>query len=610
MKLGNQIILSFTGIILLLLIIGFTSQFINSKIKNKVIAEKEEAVTKIQLFGDMESYLYQSLINIQYYIDEPVRNQLEKSFNDSTSSREKIKSNVRAALQNFKNSLQKLETILSGESYSQLFSGDSLSAQGNAIAELESRVEIYRLFINQLFTDSIAAGLSDSEFFATTVKPFFRNNLLPLFKQAKEQIQTNLKRQVSALNNKLAVYSKIILFATIIAFLLSLLLAWLLYRSLKKRLTSLAGAAQDIGRGNLEKRIEVSTDDEIGQLSSSLNRMAENLSKITFSKEFVDDVIESIGDGLIVTDGQGNIQKVNSSTNILLGYNDDELIGSTFSAILTDEIKDSILKLDKSAELDREEASFIKKNGAKVPVSLTKAVLVNSDGETQGMVCVFSDITERKKTEKKVLNSLKEKEILLAEIHHRVKNNLAVISGLLQMQIWETDHPVAEQVLENSQLRVKSIALVHEKLYQSDKLSNIGFDKYVDELLAEIQNTYEHKHTKILFETDVAPLTFNINQAIPCSLLLNELIINNYKHAFKKRNEGKMYVQLKEKEGTVHLKVKDDGPGFKEGFDFSTDKSMGMTIINTLVDQLHGNIKAYNNGGAVFEISFRMEKTI
>ena len=592
-------------VILLLLAIGGVSQYFNDEIKDQVVDESKGAVQELEVSAQLESYLYQSLVNTQYYFDEPFREKLSVNKRESTLSIEKIKSNVRSSVLGINKSLHFIERELRNDDNSRLLSQEAKDNSLEILRELRTRILFYNSLIEQAINYEEGNFQDGKEFFIVTIEPFFRTNLLPLVEKFRSQIRTNLDQQVAQLNGRLDRYSNILLIATFIAFLFALGLAYMLYKSIATPLHSLVEGTQEIGRGNLDKRIEIDRNDEIGQLGTSFNQMAENLNKITFSKEYVDNVIESMGDALIVTDENARITKINSATATLLGYSVDELTGAPLSMILTEKDQDQLSTLGKKTEKDNFESKFVQKNGDLLPVSLSKAFIHNNDGSIQGIVCVASDITERKKAEEVIRNSLKEKEILLAEIHHRVKNNLAVISGLLQMQIWEADDAAAEGVLKDSQMRVKSIALVHEKLYQSEDLSHIEFDKYIGELLEGIEKTYRHSDTNINFETDIDSVIFNINQAIPCSLLLNELVVNAYKHAFKNSNEGTIYVSLKRRNGTIELQIKDDGVGL-ETSDNEEKSSLGMSLVNTLVQQLNGEMEAYNDDGASFKLTFEI----
>ncbi len=205
--------------------------------------------------------------------------------------------------------------------------------------------------------------------------------------------------------------------------------------------------------------------------------------------------------------------------------------------------------------------------------------------------------------------SLKEKEVLLAEIHHRVKNNLAVISGLLEMQVWNLpDDDKSIGPLKESQLRIHSIALVHELLYQSETLSEIELDQYINKLLRAIQQTHKNKDKLIEVVTDLEPVKLTIHKAIPASLLLNELVVNSYKHAFNGLVDGQIEVILKQTNGQIELVVQDNGVGLPDDFDPLKQQSLGMTLIKTLVQQIEANFNVESRediaSGARFTVFF------
>lgn len=609
MKFSTKIILSFTGVTLLLLAIGLTSQYLNNEVKNQVVEESREAVQELQLAGDMGFDLYKSLINTQYYLEDRYR----KSINDNTEevdlNTKKAQARVEEALNNFHTSITRLEEVLLSTDEDVQDGINSESVTREAISNLKMKFSIYGSLVRELLVLTRQDYDDGKEFFTVTIEPYFRGNLLPLVDELRDQTQNNLNEEIDQLNAQLSDASRFLFAATAGAFMLSLVLAYFLYISVAYPLKDLAQAARHIGLGNLQERIEINRKDEVGNLASEFNRMAENLSKTTVSKDFMDDIIESMGDSLVVTDSEGKIQRVNSSTVNMLGYEEDELIGKPLPVLFCDN-EDIERRLNINGEIDHAEANYLKNGGGIVPVSLSLGSIHNSNGEELGIVCVASDISIRKEAEEQITNSLKEKEILLAEIHHRVKNNLAVISGLLQMQIWETEDEAAETALKDSQLRVQSIALVHEKLYQSESLSYIQFDRYIRDLLQAISSTYMDLEVAVSIDTELEDIALNINQAIPCSLLLNELIVNAYKHAFGQREEGNIFVKISKDGNCVRLLVRDDGVGFPEDFNFEEATSLGMTLINTLIQQLGGQIEIDNNDGAIFEYSFEAEEVV
>jgi len=212
-----------------------------------------------------------------------------------------------------------------------------------------------------------------------------------------------------------------------------------------------------------------------------------------------------------------------------------------------------------------------------------------------------------KKYEGQLGKSLKEREALLQEIHHRVKNNLAVVSGFLQMQRLGTDSDKVEETLSKSETRIKSIALIHEKLYQADSLSNIDFKEYLEDLSTSICETMKNTEG-VSIQINSDPITLNINQAVPCAIILNELITNSLMHAFSKSSDDKrIEVEVWVKEGMVSVKVQDNGEGISKEFDLASQPSMGFSIVETLIEQLKASYSINGQNGTAVSFSFKKE---
>ena len=214
-------------------------------------------------------------------------------------------------------------------------------------------------------------------------------------------------------------------------------------------------------------------------------------------------------------------------------------------------------------------------------------------------------IKERTQAEEQVRASLVEKEVLLKEIHHRVKNNLQVISSLLNLQSDTVADEKALEVLRESQNRIRSMAFVHENLYQSEDLARIDFGGYIRNLSAYLFSSYSVNSSLVRLRLDVEDVHLGIDTVIPCGLVVNELISNALKHAFPEGREGEIYVTLRAEDGQVILVIGDDGIGLPEGLNVAESETLGLQLVETLVGQLEGEIELGNTEGTEFRIVFR-----
>lgn len=249
-------------------------------------------------------------------------------------------------------------------------------------------------------------------------------------------------------------------------------------------------------------------------------------------------------------------------------------------------------------------------NVGQIAVSNSKKDYSKNDLEALERLADFYTLALQKVgNEKKILESLEEKKILLREIHHRVKNNLQIISSLLNLQSNYIEDDETQNVFIGSQNRVKSMALIHEKLYGSSSLNRIDFGEYVENLAESLINSYMEIPGNVRMNIDIKNVYLNIETAIPCGLMINELISNSLKHGFKD-SKGNIKIQITPKNEEYVLKICDDGVGFPEEIDFRNTETLGMQLINSLVNQLDGEIKLVNdsnvkNSGPCFIINFK-----
>ncbi len=239
------------------------------------------------------------------------------------------------------------------------------------------------------------------------------------------------------------------------------------------------------------------------------------------------------------------------------------------------------------------------------------------NGESVGRVWSFLDVTDRKRAEAQVVASLHEKEMLLKEIHHRVKNNLQIISSLLSLQGGYIQDEKILTLFKESELRVRSMALIHEKLYQSANLSRINFAEYLSHLTSSLLRSYGAAAHGVKLQLHVEELFLGVDTAIPCGLLVNELVSNALKHAFVGRNSGEIHLELhrmpheaaSNKEQRFVLVVRDDGVGFPSEINLRQAQTLGLKLVAALVRQLNGVLTHQQNHGTVIQIEFsQLEK--
>ncbi len=306
--------------------------------------------------------------------------------------------------------------------------------------------------------------------------------------------------------------------------------------------------------------------------------------------------------GVYKTDIDGNILFTNDAMAKMLGYDSKEDFNKYSSWTIYKNPEDRKLMLDKLRKdgiMERYEFDLVKRNGDIITVLLNSRL----DGNIiSGMVM---DITLKKIADEQIKKSLEEKEMLLKEIHHRVKNNLMVISSLLSLQSRYIKDETYKNIFKESQNRARSMALIHELLYQSSDLKRINFGKFINTLTGELYRMYILNQSLIKLNVDVKEVMVDINTAIPLGLIVNELVSNSMKHAFPDERKGNININFKETDEEYVLKVEDDGIGFPEDVDFEKTDSLGLRIVNSLTEQIDGEISLDRSEGTRFIIKFK-----
>jgi len=326
-------------------------------------------------------------------------------------------------------------------------------------------------------------------------------------------------------------------------------------------------------------------------------------------------LLEAAPDGIVVVDSHGRIVIVNSQMETLFGYTRQELIGQSIEMLVPERFRD-VHNVDRQHyQADPQTRPMgagraltgRTKDGREIPVEISLSPL-KTDNEDLVM-SIVRDISERRAAEELIRASLREKEALLREIHHRVKNNLQVTSSLLRLQTSAIDDPSVREMFEETQARIRSMALVHEKLYQSTNLSEIDFGDYIRALGALLFQSSLVKDGRIGFEVSGSPMFLSIETAVPCGLIVNELLSNALKHAFPNGRRGTIRVHLGGDDGSRQVNISDDGIGLPASLDIDAADTLGLRLVRALAEQIDGTVAVQPGAaGARFAFTFPGER--
>jgi len=296
-------------------------------------------------------------------------------------------------------------------------------------------------------------------------------------------------------------------------------------------------------------------------------------------------------------DGGGYDLYIGPQIETLLGYTQEEWLSSP--VLWYDRLHpDDRRKLDEEFARGcatggpfRAECRFLARDGRVVWVHGEARLINDERGFPVLLQGVAFDITETKRAEEVVRAALREKEILLKEIHHRVKNNLQITSSLLRLQLGTVKDPAARQILQESQDRIRSMALVHEMLYRSGDLSRVDFNRYIQTLLEQLFRAHNVDSSRITFETSIPALVFGVDLAMPLGLMINELVANSLKHGFPESRVGTVVVELRTEDGRYELRVRDTGIGLPHAAVPHDKVTLGLQLVRTLTEQLGGRLE-------------------
>lgn len=326
--------------------------------------------------------------------------------------------------------------------------------------------------------------------------------------------------------------------------------------------------------------------------------------QIKQSEEKYRSLIETSPEIIMIADKEEKIQFINFVSG---NYSKDEIIGSSLYNFVNVKHHPEIIKAHErifnGSKSEQYETEGTDKNGNKA-YFITHVGPKYLDDKVVGLVLFISNITDRKKSEESIKQSLEEKEVLLKEVHHRVKNNLQIISSILNLQSSTVSDKQTLDLLKNSQDRIRSMSLIHELLYQTKDFSTINFSEYIRSIATNLFQSY-NQNKLINLTLELSPVSLDLDSAIPCGLIINELITNSLKYAYPNSENGAIKIHLSQEKDIVILIIEDNGKGFPSAIDFRETESLGMQLVVSLTDQIDGEIKMDNSKGTKFEIQFK-----
>ncbi|MGH8178666.1 MAG: sensor histidine kinase [Steroidobacter sp.] len=322
--------------------------------------------------------------------------------------------------------------------------------------------------------------------------------------------------------------------------------------------------------------------------------------------------LEVAPSGMLIMDSAGLIVLANAQIERMFGYDRSELIGQPLEKLVPERYRAHHFQLRAEFLADAHPRTMgkgrdlygLRKDGGETPVEIELNPLRTSEGLS--VLCSVVDVTERKRFEAALRDQLRERDVLLQEIHHRVKNNLQVISSLISLQLGRMEPGGSYDALQECSLRVLAIAHIHEQLYLSQDFSRVPFSDYAQSLAAIVFRTTGVSSERVRLDLVLQPVSVAVDAAIPCGLILSELITNALKHGFPQGRSGCISIELRQTDrNRLFLAVSDDGVGLPEGFDPAHCDSLGMQLIQTLAAQIGGEFSVQDGGGgARFQLIF------
>jgi len=316
---------------------------------------------------------------------------------------------------------------------------------------------------------------------------------------------------------------------------------------------------------------------------------------------------------MIVVNQRGEITRVNQLAETTFGYDAAELIGRPVEVLIPTRFRavhpgyrQGFLAETSARPMGLgRDLSGLRRDGSEFPVEI--GINPVETGEGTMILSVILDLSERKQAEKRIQDALTQKDLLLREVHHRVKNNLQVIHSLLDLQALKLRDNEVVEVLRDSQNRIRSMSLIHQTLYQSRNFARVDFQRFLDDLLPSLTEAYRSVAGKVAIRVDAHQVQLPINEAIPCGLIINELVSNALKHGFAQGRNGQIEVSIQQlAERRVELSVRNDGEPIPDDLNLEQTPSLGLQLVQLLARQLNGTVQVQRAGPTRFTLRFAL----
>ncbi len=324
-------------------------------------------------------------------------------------------------------------------------------------------------------------------------------------------------------------------------------------------------------------------------------------------------LLDMVGEAVIATDLNGIVKYWNRMAGVMYGWNAQEAVGQEISTLIMppDAASDGqrMIKMLQNRGAWSGMVMLRRRDGSLFPVLLTDTPIYDEHGQQTGIVGVSADITEYRQVEERLQASLLEKDVLLKELHHRVKNNLQIVNSILSLRADLIDDERALQVFQDCQNSVQAIALIHERIYQSSTLAEIDAHEYINDLVRHLHTIYEQQGQAVTSHIEAASFALDVERAIPCGLIITELFTNAIRHAFPPQHAAppggpQVWVSFEVQETCCRLGVRDNGVGLPPEFDLAERPSLGIQLVFLLSQQLKGDVQISGEGGTSFWIAF------